>query len=69
MRVEGTEGDLNDKASPGHKLDKARRDIWEKEMALVGSLHQHSAFTVWEPTFGGKFPKATYDAIIGKVSR
>ena len=68
MRVGGNEGDLNDKSSPGHKLDKARREIWEKEMALIGSLHQHSAFTVFEPTFGGKFPKKTYDAIIDKVS-
>lgn len=47
--MRGTEGDLNDKDSPGHKLGKARRAVWEKEAALIGSLRQHSAFTAGSP--------------------
>ena len=56
------------KATVGHKLSKARTAVFAKEMALLAGLRQHSAFTAWEPTFGGKFPRETYDAIIDSTT-
>ena len=67
MRLEGNEGDENEKESPGRKLQKAREGIFTKELVLLAGLRQHSAFTAWEPTFGGKFPRKQYDAIIQGV--
>jgi len=66
-RIQGIEGDLTSKASPGRKLSKARNKVYAKQMALLGGLRQHSTFTAWEPIFGGKFPKTTYNAIIDEV--
>ena len=69
LRIKGTEGDMESKHSSGRKLQKVRRKIYAKELALVAGLRQHSAFTAWEPTFGGKFPKEQYDTIIQEVNR
>lgn len=66
-RILGEEGDLNDKSCPGNKLEKVRSKVYAKQMSLLGGLRQHSAYTSWEPTFGGKFPKAQYDIIIQGV--
>ncbi|KAL8728704.1 MAG: hypothetical protein Q9181_005250 [Wetmoreana brouardii] len=64
MRLSGSEGDINDKKSPGRRLDKARVKVFTKELALLAGLRQHSTFTAWEPTFGGKFPRKQYNTII-----
>ena len=69
LRIKGTEGDTESKETPGGKLQKARNKVYVKELTLLAGLRQHSAFTAWEPTFGGKFPKQEYDAIIQKVSK
>lgn len=68
-RIRGEAGDPNDKSSPGNQLDKARAKVYAKQMSLLGGLRQHSAYTSWEPTFGGKFPKAHYDIIIEEVQK
>lgn len=67
LRIKGTEGDMESKESPGRKLQKARSKVYVKELALLAGLRQHSAFTAWEPTFGGKFPRQQYDSIIQEV--
>ena len=69
MRLIGSEGDPDDKESPGRRLDKARKAVFTKELALLAGLRQHLAFTAWEPTLGGKFPRSQYDAIIQEVQR
>ena len=69
LRLKGAEGDMESKESPGRKLAKARGRVYVKELALLAGLRQHSAFTAWEPTFGGKFPKQQYDAIIQEVQK
>ena len=69
LRIKGTEGDTKSKGSPGRKLQKARGKVYVKELALLTGLRQHSAFTAWEPTFGGKFPKQQYDTIIQEVQK
>ena len=67
LRIKGTEGDTESKESPGGKLRRAREKVYVKELTLLAGLRQHSSFTAWEPTFGGKFPKQEYDTIIQKV--
>lgn len=69
QRMKGTEGDMDSKQSPGRKLEKARNKVYVKELSLLAGLRQHSAFTAWEPTFGGKFPKQQYDTIIQEVHK
>ncbi|MCJ1389451.1 hypothetical protein MMC18_002308 [Xylographa bjoerkii] len=67
MRVEGAGGNLEDKMSPCRRLEKARNQILNKELALFAQLRQHSDATSFEPTLGGKFPKGRYDTIINEV--
>lgn len=69
LRIRGFEGDLKSKESPGKKLEKARNVVYVKEMGLLAGLRQHSAFTAWEPSFGGKFPRAQYDVIIQETNK
>jgi hypothetical protein len=52
------------KSHPLHKLHKARIELFEKITAMLGRLREQSAFTVYEPSLGGKFPKQTYDELI-----
>ncbi|KAK6385065.1 hypothetical protein LTS17_002628 [Exophiala oligosperma] len=56
-----------DKKSPMRKLDKARVQCFGKMLGMMNRLREHSAFTVYEPTFGGKFPKQTYDELIAHL--
>ena len=69
MRLSGSEGNLDDKKSPGRRLEKARGTVFTKELALLAGLRQHSAFTAWEPSLGGKFPRQQYDTIIEEVQK
>jgi len=36
-------------------------------IVMMNRLREHSNFTRYEPTFGGKFPKQTYDELIGHM--
>lgn len=57
------------KKSEVGKLDRARRDVYTKVLALLAGLRQHSKDTVWEPSFGGKFPRRQYDEIIQECQK
>ncbi|TVY38822.1 Uncharacterized protein LSUB1_G004247 [Lachnellula subtilissima] len=62
-RMHGTEGDMELKDSPGRKLEKVRYKIFQKLLVLLPSLQQHADWEKYELTFGGKFPKETYENI------
>ena len=64
MRLLGEEGDAADENSPGRLLDHARLKVFAKLSQLLASMKQHIAFSAWEPTVGGKFPRATYSDIV-----
>lgn len=66
-RVRGDEGDPEDKASPGRKLEKARNEVFAKSQALLANLKASSEFTRWQIHVGGKFPREAYDGIIAHV--
>ena len=69
MQLGNGEGLSGGDDSPGQRLDKARTQIMAKELALLTELREHSAFTIFESTFGGKFPKEQYDTMIQLVSK
>jgi hypothetical protein len=65
MRLKtGIKGDPTQKKSPSYRLDKARLKVFSKVIIMLNKLREHSEFTKFEPTFGGKFPKKTYDELI-----
>ena len=56
-----------DKSSPMYKLSKARMKCFGKLIVLLSKLREHSSFTKWEPTFGGRFPREKYDELINSL--
>ena len=60
----GPEADESKKGSPSARLAKARHKVFTKVLMLLNKLREHSSFLRFEPTFGGKFPKQTYDELI-----
>jgi hypothetical protein len=69
QRVHDKEGDMSVRSSPGRRLDKMRQRVLQKQLALLISMRQNLTFLAWEPTFGGEFPKETYQAIITEVQK
>ena len=69
LRLRAVEGDLKYRESAGRKLEKARTAVYLKEMKLLAEVREQSEWTRWEPTFGGKFPRERYDAIIQEVNK
>ena len=69
LRINAAEGDPKSKESPGRKLEKARTKVYVQELGLLAELKEHSEFTAWEPSFGGRFPREQYDAIIHQVHK
>lgn len=69
MRIDGTEGDLGSKRSHGSIYEKQRIKLMTESILTIDSLRQNTAFTVYEPSLRGKFPKEQYDAIIESCAR
>jgi hypothetical protein len=69
IRMRGAEGDLKDKASLGRRLEKVRTRIYVKELVLLQAMEKHITFIAWEPTFGGKFPQASYRRLINHTQK
>jgi Putative ER transporter, 6TM, N-terminal/Fusaric acid resistance protein-like/Aromatic acid exporter family member 2 len=68
MRMKhGSAADDTDNSSPMYKLAKARMKCFSKLIILLSQLREHSRFTTWEPTFGGRFPKEKYDELIDSL--
>ncbi|KIW15196.1 hypothetical protein PV08_05241 [Exophiala spinifera] len=64
LRLKGLGGDAGDKNSPIRKVEKARLKLFAKELILIQAMKNHLVFIKWEPTFGGKFPKETYERLL-----
>ncbi|KAI9810541.1 MAG: hypothetical protein M1827_006214 [Pycnora praestabilis] len=67
IRLEGNEGDMEHKNSPGRRLERLRHKVFAKELLLLSGLREHSAMTAWEFSIGGQFPRYEYDSIIQGV--
>lgn len=63
LRLEPNDPTLN------HRLDKARNKVLLKCLRMIAKLKEHSTFSKFEPTFGGKFPKTTYDELVSSLQR
>lgn len=64
LGMRGAEEDLRDKGSPGRRLARAQTRLYIKELILLQGIEKHIKFTAWEPSFGGRFPQASYDRLI-----
>lgn len=69
LRSRGAEGDPKNKGSLGRRLKKARVRLYVKELILLQGMEKHIKFNAWEPTFGGKFPQASYDRLINHTQK
>jgi hypothetical protein len=69
QRLRDKEGNMGVSSSPGHKLQKMRQKVLQKELAILNSMRQNLAFMAWEPSLGGDFPKETYRTIINEVQK
>jgi hypothetical protein len=68
-RIRQVEGNLEDKYSPGRRLDRARLKAFNKQTVLLNNMKTYSHFTEWEVFIGGKFPKKNYDELINCIER
>jgi len=66
-RIRGDEGDPADKCSPGRRLEKARLDVYGRQVQLVQNLKVNSGFQKWSVSVGGKFPHEVYAALIAET--
>ncbi|KIW73346.1 hypothetical protein PV04_01476 [Phialophora macrospora] len=64
LRLKGLEGDIHDKKSPIRRLEKARTQLFAKELILIQAMQNHLKFIKWEPTFGGRFPRELYERLL-----
>jgi hypothetical protein len=69
LRIRGAEGDLKDKGSPGRRLERVRTQLYVKELILLQGMEKDIKFSAWEPTFGGKFPEASYNRLINHTQK
>ncbi|OAA63594.1 hypothetical protein SPI_03757 [Niveomyces insectorum RCEF 264] len=65
----GRGGDAGDPGNPAHKLVKVRQKLHSKLLLLLPSLQLHADWQKWEPTIGGRFPRAAYEDIILRCGR
>lgn len=63
----GAYASLHDKSDPIRKLERERVKIFGKMLVMMNRLREHSMFTKYEPTFGGRFPRETYDELIAHL--
>lgn len=68
-RIRGDEGDMTLKTSSGRRLEKARNQVFSKQMLMLNGLRTYSGFLRWEVPVGGKFPKRRYDSIINCIEK
>ena len=54
-RIQGEEGDLESKDSPGRRLEKARVLVYTKQTMLLQQMHQVTSFLKWEIPIGGRY--------------
>ena len=69
LRLKDLGGDPRDKNSPLRKVEKARSKLFAKQLILIQGMKNHLDFMRWEPTFGGKFPRATYERLLDRTQK
>lgn len=57
------------KGTPAWKLEKARSKVFSKTIVLLNKLRDNPSYLRHEPSFGGKFPKYTYDELIESMQK
>jgi len=52
---------------PTQKLDKARTKVFGKIFLMLTKLRTHADFSKFEPRFGGRFPRETYEELTASI--
>jgi hypothetical protein len=63
----GLSDGIRDRQGLSRRIVTITRKIFRKEMVLLDELRNHSWFTKFEPSVGGKFPKRIYDDITSEI--
>ena len=69
LRMQRTEGSMDNTNSPGLTLQKMRSKLFNKQTRLTESVKDYSKLVKWEIPVGGRFPKAQYDSIIECIQK
>jgi hypothetical protein len=67
--IRGLEGDISQTSSPGRVLKVRRNQLLFKEIGLLASLRQISKMIPWEIGMGGRFPEASYAALVDEIQK
>lgn len=60
-RIQGIGGDENTKGTHGYHLNKARQIVFSKLVLLLNNLKMNSAFSKFQLSMGGRFPREDYE--------
>jgi hypothetical protein len=69
VRMRQIEGDIKDKNSPGHMLQKIRHNLFNKLVLVMQSLKTYREYIGWEIPIGGRFPTKQYDIIMDCIQK
>jgi len=69
VRMRKIEGDVKNKNSPGHMLQKIRIKLFNKLALVMQSSKTNRDYVGWEIPIGGKFPTEQYDIIMDCIQR
>ena len=67
MRLQGLEGDPNDKQSEGRQLESMRMQAFVHLRRLLPTMRARLNFYKYELPIGGRFPQEHYAAILGRI--
>ena len=68
MRIQGTEGDMSNKSSPGSRLSRTHHRVFNELRVLMPSLRSRLNFHRYELPIGGRFPTERYRAILNRIN-
>ena len=68
-RIRADGGDSKKKGTHAYHLEKARATIFSKLVLLLNTLKTNSAFSKFQLTVGGRFPRDEYEELIGCMQR
>jgi hypothetical protein len=67
VRLAAAEGDMDEKTSPGRRLEKVRQKTFSKCNTMLESLRSQSAFIKYDIPIGGRFPSEKYAQVIADL--
>jgi hypothetical protein len=60
-RIKGVEGDISTKGTHAYQLEKSRIQVFTKLLLLLNEMRTNSAFSKFNFSVGGRFPREEYE--------